>query len=803
MKKLLILILSITTFGAIAQDTATVTWMLNATTTITSVTSGGVDAKDQTVTSEYIIRDYAGMEESQRVYAAGSGLGYWPNESAENMERYCEFKVTAKNGVVFKPTNITLSLGNSGGSSSVKASVYISVDDFATSVKIDDAIALPSKDLITRTYHVDTLNVEFEPQEFFTIRVYVWLTGGVASGKYFNINDVQIKGITIGEVIPDPATIKTIVVSHISTTSAITGGSITNDGGALITERGMCYGKSAGVDTSHWVILNGEGIGKFEMQLTNLEKHTKYYVKAYAINAAGVSYGDELSFTTLENLSIPLVITNSISELRPTSAVSGGNVTFDGGLEVTMRGICWNTQASPTTLDFKVESGSGLGSYKSYMGQLTAETKYYVRAFAQNNEGIAYGQQIEYETPAPADEIKITVDLNGSGDYSTIQEAFNAVPLNYQGPITIFVKKGIYNEKVILEKNKINVNLIGESRDNTIITYDDYSGKVVDGITLGTSTSYSVAVDADDFIAQNITFQNTYNGSQAVALRVKGDRMIFHNCNLLGNQDTYYTWGRGRVYHKNCYIEGTVDFIFGASVAYFDDCTIKSKRDSPITAASTELGFDFGYVFSKCMLTAESGINGVTLGRPWGPYAKTVFINTEEGKHISSSGWSIWEGTQNHTTAYYAEYNCTGEGFKPESRVDWSQQLTETEAQNYSVENIFSKESGNPDYNYNWMPVYEPVISSIKTGDLLIDKFKLFPNPSAGNFTLCYNLTIPSDVTIEIFNSKGQLLKILSINNQSSGLNHLQIDGSNFESGLYVLRVKTNAFVNTIQLIKE
>ena len=172
---------------------------------------------------------------------------------------------------------------------------------------------------------------------------------------------------------------------------------------------------------------------------------------------------------------------------------------------------------------------------------------------------------------------------DGSGDYTTVQAAFNAVPDSYTGPYTIFVKKGTYKEKLLLGSKKVNVILKGEDRDNTILTYDDYAG-----IAGGTSGSQSVGIDAADFIAVNITFQNTVKNDQtvanqqAVALRSNGDRQAFYNCKLLGYQDTYYCWGgsgAGRVYMKNCYIEGSVDFIFGRDIVLFDNCELHVNRN--------------------------------------------------------------------------------------------------------------------------------------------------------------------------------------------------------------------------------
>jgi pectinesterase len=301
--------------------------------------------------------------------------------------------------------------------------------------------------------------------------------------------------------------------------------------------------------------------------------------------------------------------------------------------------------------------------------------------------------------PVQAD---IVVAKDGSGDCTTLQKAFDMVPEDNKAPVTITVKKGTYKEKCKLPKGKNFVTLIGENKESTIITYDDYSGKVTD---MSTFTTYTVSIEADDFIAKNITFQNTYNGAQAVALMVTSDRVSFFNCNMIGFQDTYYVWGYGRIYNKDCLIEGTTDFIFGRSISVFEKCTIVSKKNSTITAAKTEQNYAFGLVFLDCTLKA-SGASDVSLGRPWGPYAKTVFIRCDEGGHINGSGWTTWNGVD----PFYAEYKCTGSGYQPSKRVSWSHQLSDSEASKYTLANIFSKNSANAanTYGSNWMPSETP-----------------------------------------------------------------------------------------------
>lgn len=285
------------------------------------------------------------------------------------------------------------------------------------------------------------------------------------------------------------------------------------------------------------------------------------------------------------------------------------------------------------------------------------------------------------------------VAQDGSGNFKTVQEAFDAVPDFRKNTTTIFIKKGIYKEKIILASSKKMVKIIGEDVNTTILTYDDYAQKKnAFGEEKGTSGSASFYSYGSDFSAENITFQNTAGPvGQAVAMFVDGDRTSFKNCRFLGFQDTLYTYGKeSRQYYKDCYIEGTVDFIFGTSTAVFDNCEIFAKKAGYLTAASTPEHIKYGYVFLNCKITGDANANSFFLGRPWRPNAKTVFINCNLGDLIKPAGWDHWGKESNKQSAYYAEYKNTGPGAQPEKRVSWSHQLTDTEAKEYTLDKIFT-----------------------------------------------------------------------------------------------------------------
>jgi pectinesterase len=301
---------------------------------------------------------------------------------------------------------------------------------------------------------------------------------------------------------------------------------------------------------------------------------------------------------------------------------------------------------------------------------------------------------------------RFTVAQDGSGDFKTIQDAVFAARDLSQQQVTIFIKKGVYREKLVIPSWKTNISLVGESRDSTIITWDDHTGKrlrardeFLKTDSIRTFTSYTVLVEGNDCRIENLTIRNTAGRvGQGVALHVEGDRFIAKNCTLLGNQDTLYAATDGsRQYYTGCYIEGTTDFIFGEATAVFQSCTIKSLINSYITAASTRPWRAYGYVFFDCRLIADTPAKRVFLGRPWRPYAKTVFIRTDMGDHIVKEGWDNWRNPGNEQTAFFAEYRSYGPGANPGVRVRWSRQLPAKEAKRYTIKNIL----GGTD---NWQP---------------------------------------------------------------------------------------------------
>lgn len=295
----------------------------------------------------------------------------------------------------------------------------------------------------------------------------------------------------------------------------------------------------------------------------------------------------------------------------------------------------------------------------------------------------------------------LVVARDGTGQFRTVNDAVEVCRAFMEYHKVIFVKKGVYKEKVIIPSWLTNIEICGEDAENTVITYDDHANIRLPETNkpMGTFRTYTVKVQGNYITFKNITIENNAAKlGQAVALHTEGDHLVFINCRFLGNQDTIYTGtGNTRLFFKNCYIEGTTDFIFGPSTAWFEGCTIHSKQNSYVTAASTPEDVAYGYVFNNCKLTAAEGVTKVYLGRPWRPYAYTLFMNCELGSHILPAGWHNWGKAENEKTARYMEYNNTGSGAKTDGRAPWSKQLTKKEAANVTLANVFKMDN-------SWIP---------------------------------------------------------------------------------------------------
>jgi pectinesterase len=294
-----------------------------------------------------------------------------------------------------------------------------------------------------------------------------------------------------------------------------------------------------------------------------------------------------------------------------------------------------------------------------------------------------------------AEQSPIVVAPDGSGQFKTIQAAIDSVADNNTEWRIILIKPGTYKERVVINKRKTFIILRGEDKEvaRTLLTFNRYAGMndpEAPGNKLGPNGSESVVVQADNFTAENITFENSSGAvAPAVAVRTMGDKQIFRNCRFLGWQDTLWVDGK-RTYFRNCYVEGRIDFIFGRSTAVFEKCHIHAVDGGCITASSTEPEIPFGLVFLKCRITCAE--DKTFLGSPWKGGAATAFIACELGEHLRVEGWKEWRGADHHKTARFVEYRNTGPGANTSKRPAWTRQLSDEEAKNYTVENILSGE---------------------------------------------------------------------------------------------------------------
>lgn len=299
----------------------------------------------------------------------------------------------------------------------------------------------------------------------------------------------------------------------------------------------------------------------------------------------------------------------------------------------------------------------------------------------------------------------LVVASDGTGQFRTIGEAVEVCRAFMEYRKVIFIKSGIYKEKLTIPSWLTNIEFLGEDAKTTIITYDDHAnipidknrGSNIEG-KMGTFRTFTIKVEGSNITLRNLTIENNAPMlGQAVALHTEGDKIRLTGCRLLGNQDTVYTGvANTRLFFENCYIEGTTDFIFGPSTAWFENCEIHNKNNSYITAASTPQDIEYGYIFNNCRLTAAEGVDKAFLGRPWRAYAYTLFMNCDIGKHITPAGWENWKDYHDPAQegiVRYMEYNNHGAGADYSKRVAWSRQLTDEEAATITITNVFGEDA--------------------------------------------------------------------------------------------------------------
>ncbi len=386
------------------------------------------------------------------------------------------------------------------------------------------------------------------------------------------------------------------------------------------------------------------------------------------------------------------------------------------------------TVTAPSHFEVSLTSGSGFASSVQipYTSNNLSTTTIYVHFVAPTvsaatmysgtltvSGGGAASQNVSLSgkstVPNSALGANLVVAADGSGDYTTIQAAVNAIPTSHAGisPYVVFIRQGWYHEKVTIPSSISDIKFIGEERDSTILDYDDYVGK--NG--LGTSTCQTLQINSSNVTFQTMTIQDTVTVERAVAVNIGSavDKVKFLNCNLYGHQDTYYLWNCYRVYHKNCKITGSVDFIFGNGIAVFDSCSIVVNRNGGcVTAASTGSNLKYGIVFRHCTLSSDSlGFDGnpvstFYLGRPWQNNPRTVYLQCYEPATLNADGWT----TMSVSPTLYAEYDCSGPGVSA-TRANGGTIMTKDDAVSYYyLSSIFdaSSKTDSP-FADSWVPL--------------------------------------------------------------------------------------------------
>lgn len=290
--------------------------------------------------------------------------------------------------------------------------------------------------------------------------------------------------------------------------------------------------------------------------------------------------------------------------------------------------------------------------------------------------------------------VRVVVSSDGKADFTTVQQAVDHAPAEGTGRLIIAIRPSIYRERVVIPQDRPRVTLLGlgENPGDVTITYNMSAA-----LAGGTFVSSTVDVEGAEFEASNITIENSFGvGSQAVALMIHSDRAVLRQCRLIGFQDTLYA-ASGRQYFDHCYIEGSVDFIFGNATAVLDHCEIRSVAGGYITAQSRVSADDgTGFVFDHCTLSGEKTDKKIYLGRPWRAYSRVVFLNTTMGGQIDPAGWSEWHPGETNflETAYYAEYASSGAGGSPDHRDAHAKILTTNEAKQFNPKTFLASPDG-------------------------------------------------------------------------------------------------------------
>ncbi|NCU02868.1 MAG: T9SS type A sorting domain-containing protein [Chitinophagaceae bacterium] len=630
---------------------------------------------------------------------------------------------------------------------------------------------------------------------------------------YFYIDDyVVYPGTTVDNTAPDAVTnlAATGAANAIALTWSAPATGIDN-GGYLIVRSTVSaaptlntkgvYTAGNTISSDYTVLYTGTGTSFNDGTVTS--GSTYYYHVFTADKAFNYSPVATVSGTATASTSPTILATASFNNFIQTigspsavqkATVSGTNLTGDltvtapANYEVSLNGTTWTSSivlspASGTVASTEISVRLNASSVGTYNGTIS------IAGGGATTKTLAVNGIASNPVVLPPHDVLVAKD--GSGNYTSVQAAITAAPTNRTTPWRIFIKNGKYVETVVIPSNKPFMQLIGESMAETIISYDNYSGKANPaGGTYGTSTCGTMIINAADVMLMNLSVENATgyginanaivpapgDGPQAVAVYTTSDRVVFFNCRMNSGQDTYYGGNNKgtRVYMKNSYIDGNTDFIFGSSTIIFDTCVIypRTRLDNStggyVTAANTKAESGYGYVFRDCKLTKNRGITFYTLGRPWQNDAgtadaaksrnKTVFLNSFMGSSIKPEGWSAWDAGTNTSYITYAEYNTKnydGTLKDVSGRVNWSKQLTAAEAAKYYNNDTVFVNANTPamatwDPYSTWPELNNTFIPELSASNLIARK----PTVASSTVNITWNITWPmSGITCELYRS--------------------------------------------------
>ena len=605
----------------------------------------------------------------------------------------------------------------------------------------------------------------------------------------------------------NPPTVTTTAVTTITQTTATSGGNVTSNGGATVTARGVCWSTTPAPVTTNNHTSDGTGSGTFVSNITGLTAGTLYYVRAYATNSAGTSYGNELSFTTLPNINPPTLTTAAVTTITQTTATSGGNVTSNGGATVTARGVCWNITPAPVITNNHTSDGTGSGSFVSNITGLTAGTLYYARAYATNSAGTSYGNELSFTTlpninpptlttaavttiaqttatsggniasdggatvtargvcwstsPAPVTTNNHTSDGTGSGSFVSSITGLTAGTLYYvRAYATNSAGTSYGNEVSFTTLPNINPPTITTAAVTSITQTTATSGGNVTSDGGATVTARGVCWSTTQApVITNCSHTNDGTGSGSFVSSITG-------------------LTAGTLYYVRAYATNSAGTSYGVQQSFTTlmPFTLARVTTNPVTNIHSTTATCGGNV------TSDGG-TGVTV--------RGVCWNTTGNPTLSNSSTQDGSGTGSFTS-YIA-------GLKRNTRYYVRAYATNLIGTAYGNQQTFTTLR----FSYMDQETTDTVISPEKQSiPAEQSTLKLYPNPCTNTLTIEFDLSENSNVSLSVYNLNGIKIYNEQLNVQASGAHKMQFNASSLAVGLYIVAITTDKMVIKKNFIK-